>query len=594
MTGWLSILFFISAGEVLGRTTFFRRGKDDSPKLLSTLEKVERSDGSSMDVIFAANKYTAVAQQAVNDAIQDYTDFTCLNWRPKTDDDESYVTFRLGEGCNTNSVGARPFGGQVNITLGDGCHEKKVAIHEMMHAAGFFHEMSRRDRDTFIFVNYTNMRSDANKNNFDIYQEGEANTYDAGYDKQSVMHYGRFLPSISIDSNVPILTSREDPNEVLGNRNGFSQTDIDQINAYYNCHNTRGEETIDQVPACNWELEKLSTYARSFDLGTIAGPDDCKKKCWFAKNLKFYYQTSKHENIDGAQLESPSSGEFRCKCLEKGKGAIYPKTAFGTNIDQETHYRVCRYDVTAPTPNPPTAGTSPLTTPSTTATPPTTKPSTTTKTTPTSSSQVENGGPVVRLHGIPGDLSCYEAIASRKYGLSRSSPASLTDCVETCYDNKERQKATSTVWASVTGASFVQENDGATCYCAANRKWKKGRQQGTTCFFTGDADEPVPAPPPVFNPDTIECQQGQKFMSNSDFGFGTDASADSPTKCAQKCHTVKTEGGYSRDVSGIKGSMYQETEGNFSACYCTFSLVYHPESAYSNYDPDQSHTICIL
>ena len=45
-------------GEVLGRTTFFRRGKDDSPKLLSTLEKVERSDGSSMDVIFAANKYS--------------------------------------------------------------------------------------------------------------------------------------------------------------------------------------------------------------------------------------------------------------------------------------------------------------------------------------------------------------------------------------------------------------------------------------------------------------------------------------------------------------------------------------------------------
>ena len=83
-------------------------------------------------------------------------------------------------------------------------------------------------------------------------------------------------------------------------------------------------------------------------------------------------------------------------------------------------------------------------------------------------------------------------------------------------------------------------------------------------------------------------------MSAINFGFGTDASADSPTKCAQKCHTVKTEGGYSRDVSGIKGSMYQETEGNFSACYCTFSLVYHPESAYRNYDPDQSHTICIL
>ena len=57
----------------------------------------------------------------------------------------------------TDSIGAPPFGGERVITLGGECFEKKVAIHEMMHAVGFFHEMSRRDRDTFIYVNYNNM-----------------------------------------------------------------------------------------------------------------------------------------------------------------------------------------------------------------------------------------------------------------------------------------------------------------------------------------------------------------------------------------------------------------------------------------------------
>ena len=88
----------------------------------------------------------------------------------------------------------------------------------------------------------------------------------------------------------------------------------------------------------------MSTWTEGYDLGTIAGPDDCKKKCWRAKNLKFYYQTSKHENINGAQLESSSVGVYKCTCLVKTRGDIYPKHMFGRNVDQNSHFRVCKYD----------------------------------------------------------------------------------------------------------------------------------------------------------------------------------------------------------------------------------------------------------
>ena len=48
-------------------------------------------------------------------------------------------------------------GGKQQISLGNGCGTKGVAIHEMMHALGFFHEQSRRDRDQYIRIMWNNI-----------------------------------------------------------------------------------------------------------------------------------------------------------------------------------------------------------------------------------------------------------------------------------------------------------------------------------------------------------------------------------------------------------------------------------------------------
>lgn len=47
-------------------------------------------------------------------------------------------------------------GGRQDLSLGDGCYRKGIAVHETLHLLGFFHEQSRLDRDEHVTVHYYN------------------------------------------------------------------------------------------------------------------------------------------------------------------------------------------------------------------------------------------------------------------------------------------------------------------------------------------------------------------------------------------------------------------------------------------------------
>ena len=68
--------------------------------------------------------------------------------------------------------------------------------------------------------------------NFDKQSQSSVNSLGTPYDYESMMHYGETAFG---GGRVTITTIDRSKQKVIGNRKGFSQIDIRQINAMYNC-----------------------------------------------------------------------------------------------------------------------------------------------------------------------------------------------------------------------------------------------------------------------------------------------------------------------------------------------------------------------
>eukprot|EP00112_Aurelia_sp_Birch-Aquarium-sp1_P006001 Seg1671.13 transcript_id=Seg1671.13/GoldUCD/mRNA.D3Y31 product="Zinc metalloproteinase nas-4" protein_id=Seg1671.13/GoldUCD/D3Y31 len=168
------------------------------------------------------------ARSQILKAIEEYKRKTCIRFVPRTNQ-RDYVVFNAKGGCYSQ-IG-RTGRGMQEISIGRGCESMGTVIHEMMHAVGFFHEQSRRDRDKYVKIYWNNIQSNM-KFNFNMYRDGQAATYNEPYDKGSVMHYSRYSFSTN---RQPTIVSRTNENERLGNNVGFTAIDVKQINKHYGC-----------------------------------------------------------------------------------------------------------------------------------------------------------------------------------------------------------------------------------------------------------------------------------------------------------------------------------------------------------------------
>jgi len=233
------------------------------------------------------------AKDAIAAAIAEYTAKTCIKFVPKTAADTNYLNIIVGQGCYSY-IGKINRGGQ-DVSIGRGCEYKGIVIHEFAHALGFYHEQSRNDRDEFITIDFTNIKPGTERN-FQKYQAGSATTHGAGYDKQSVMHYSN--KAFAVDRSQNTITSKSDPNEVLGQRDGLSAIDIEQINKHYECAATTTTVVATAAPA----VTAAPTEAPVGPVGPDAGGAVCK---FFEENLTFCKDPVVKNNCESTCAAAP-------------------------------------------------------------------------------------------------------------------------------------------------------------------------------------------------------------------------------------------------------------------------------------------------
>jgi hypothetical protein len=147
---------------------------------------------------------------------------TAIKLRPRLATDQDFVVFSdTGDGC-TSFVGR--IGGPQTISV-TGCGRGSV-LHEILHAAGFFHEQSRGDRDDFITIVWSEIEP-SQKSAFET-RPGVSRDVGA-YDYGSIMHYGTHAFS---RTGQPTIIPRT-PGVTIGQRDGLSPSDRAAVATLY-------------------------------------------------------------------------------------------------------------------------------------------------------------------------------------------------------------------------------------------------------------------------------------------------------------------------------------------------------------------------
>nr|CAD7401841.1 unnamed protein product [Timema poppensis] len=122
-----------------------------------------------------------------------------------------------------------PDGQVVNLQL-NGCVHHGVAVHELLHALGFFHQQSATERDDYVRILWNNIEPGM-EHNFDKYAANQITNYNTIYDYLSIMHYDGYAFSFNGQPTIQSLRG----NVQLGQIDTMTETDIIKLERMYGC-----------------------------------------------------------------------------------------------------------------------------------------------------------------------------------------------------------------------------------------------------------------------------------------------------------------------------------------------------------------------
>ena len=170
----------------------------------------------------------------VQTAMNNYEEKTCLRFVKKSSGNYIKIKSEANMGCRSH-LGVRG-GEQILYLEYPGCNSVGIAEHEIGHAIGFWHEQSRPDRDSYVTILNGNIQP-GQESQFMKRQANQVNSLGVGYDYGSIMHYSTHALSTGgptiIVNNMNEYRSQGSP--TLGQLNGLSARDIQQVNYLYKC-----------------------------------------------------------------------------------------------------------------------------------------------------------------------------------------------------------------------------------------------------------------------------------------------------------------------------------------------------------------------
>ncbi|GFU15346.1 astacin-like metalloprotease toxin 1 [Trichonephila clavipes] len=166
--------------------------------------------------------------KAIDEAIADYHNHTCVRFIPRTNE-KDYVKIFYGNGCNSHVGKAR---GEQVMSLGKGCHEVGTIVHELGHVLGFYHEHSRSDRDDYIVIHLENVQKGM-ESNFEKLSPSQ-NILLSPFDYGSIMIYGN--KAFSKDGKSHTLDAKNGQTLYYPyDKKGMTESDIRRVRMMYHC-----------------------------------------------------------------------------------------------------------------------------------------------------------------------------------------------------------------------------------------------------------------------------------------------------------------------------------------------------------------------
>ncbi|KAH9498106.1 Blastula protease 10 [Bulinus truncatus] len=174
--------------------------------------------------------FTYSETEKIYEAMDEWRNLTCIQFRDATDDDVQFVRIISDDGC-WSSIGHLTEG-KNKLSLGKGCRSKDIILHEIGHTIGFYHEHSRPDRDDYVSVLFDNVNK-SHSHNFEKKRWSQVLTYGLPYDYDSIMHYDE--KTFSVNNTLTVHAKDPKYQKVIGNGKGLSFSDIKLANLMYSC-----------------------------------------------------------------------------------------------------------------------------------------------------------------------------------------------------------------------------------------------------------------------------------------------------------------------------------------------------------------------